>query len=67
MPPRELITTLHHWEGAGGTWQVVGRTAQSVTVALCRCDGGEEVERVTSHDALDMATLAGRNGSSDDV
>jgi hypothetical protein len=35
---------------AGATWQVVSRTARAVTIALLRCDGGEEVDRFTSDD-----------------
>ena len=32
----------------GGTWQLAGRSDTTVTLALCRCDGGEEVDRFTS-------------------
>ena len=38
----------------------------SVTVALCRCDGGEEVDRFSSDDPELLSYLAGR-ASSDDL
>ena len=48
--PRGVI---ERWETFGGTWRIVEdghADAGGVTVALCRCDAGEEVERVTSTD-----------------
>ena len=47
--------TLRRWEEMGAVWRVLSRTADGATVALCRCDGGEEVERlrITEPDALD--------------
>lgn len=53
------LARLRRWEDAGGTWQVVARRPGTVTVALCRCDGGEEVDRFTSGDA-DVLELLGR-------
>ncbi len=44
------LDRLLRWETAGGTWVLAGERADSVTIALCRCDGGEEVERMTSAD-----------------
>jgi len=41
---------LTRWEIAGGTWQVLVRRPDRVTIALCRCDGGEEVERFSSEE-----------------
>ncbi|WDZ89491.1 hypothetical protein [Nocardiopsis sp. HUAS JQ3] len=49
-PRQNPVETLVRWEDHGAVWRVVGRTASEVTVALCRCDGGEEVERLTSGD-----------------
>jgi hypothetical protein len=55
------IERLRRWEDAGGTWRVLhGRATPAAgddtgdgagdgagpLVSLCRCDGGEEVERV---------------------
>ncbi|MGC0142259.1 MULTISPECIES: hypothetical protein [unclassified Pseudactinotalea] len=44
------LAVLRRWENAGGDWEVVARGETSVRIALCRCDGGEEVERITSTD-----------------
>jgi len=40
------LESLLRWQEAGGTWEVLTRSESSVTVALCRCDGGEVVDRV---------------------
>jgi hypothetical protein len=47
---RDYVAELVRWQDAGATWQVVARTNHGVTVALLRCDGGEEVDRFTSDD-----------------
>ncbi len=44
------LDRLLRWENAGGTWQVLARRSGTLTVALCRCDGGEEVGRLVSDD-----------------
>jgi hypothetical protein len=44
------LAALLRWETAGGTWEVLTRSASSVTVALCRCDGGEQVDELVLHD-----------------
>lgn len=44
------VDVLRRWEEHGGTWRVVARTDAEVTVSLCRCDGGEEMERLVSGD-----------------
>ncbi len=49
------LEILERWIRAGGTWNVVSRSQARVTVALCRCDGGEEVDRVTSTDPAFVA------------
>ena len=54
----DLRPVLRRWEDAGGTWQLVARSATSVTVALCRCDGGEEVDRLTSSHPASVRQLA---------
>lgn len=54
MSDSAQLETLLRWQAAGGTWEVVTRSTASVTVALCRCDGGEIVDRLalTEPDAL---------------
>lgn len=63
MPESAEIVTLQRWESSGAVWQVVGRTADSVTVALLTCDGGQEVERLTSGNPELLAYLADRETS----
>ena len=56
----DLRPVLRRWEDAGGTWQLVARSATSVTVALCRCDGGEEVDRLTTTHPATIRALTPR-------
>jgi hypothetical protein len=42
---------------------VLTRSRESVTVALCTCDGGDEVDRLTSSDPAVLDFLAGRDTS----
>jgi hypothetical protein len=70
MTPSEAtgpVEVLRRWEDLGALWRVVGQSPDGVTVALCRCDGGEEVERLTSDDADLLTYLAGRTSSEDGV
>lgn len=57
------MEVLRRWEDSGARWAVIGRRAGSVTVALYRCDGGEEVDRLTSTDPRLMEFLTGRDSS----
>ncbi|TDC48867.1 hypothetical protein E1212_19825 [Jiangella ureilytica] len=59
------VGVVIRWEDAGGEWRVVARTATTATVALCRCDGGEEVDRFTSADPALLDFLAARRSGSD--
>ena len=54
------VRTLERWEEFGGTWRVAFRDATRVTLSLCRCDGGEEVERLTFEDPALLAYLDAR-------
>ena len=54
------IEVLERWRSFGATWRVVARAEGSVTVSLCRCDGGEEVQRLTSTNPELLGWLAGR-------
>jgi hypothetical protein len=45
---RDLVPDLQRWEEAGGTWRPLIVSPTRVVVSLCRCDGGEEVERLAS-------------------
>ena len=46
-------------------WHVLARRADTVTVALLRCDGGEEVERFTSDDPRLLEFIGERRSSQD--
>lgn len=57
---------VRRWEDAGGVWRVLSRHSDGrTTVSLCRCDGGEEVDRLSSADSALIAYLAGRDASDD--
>lgn len=62
---RDLVAILRRWEDSGAVWRVLARFPSGVTVALFRCDGGEEVERFTSADPRLLAFLTGRSSSED--
>ena len=55
----DVVDRLLRWEDAGGTWYAVG----SGEVALCRCDGGEVVERLAVDDEETAAYLRARPAS----
>jgi hypothetical protein len=57
---RDRVAELQRWQDAGAAWQVVSRTAATLTVALLRCDGGEEVERFSSSDPRLLDFVGGR-------
>lgn len=55
--------TLERWTAFGGVWRVLAVDDTAATVALCRCDGGEEVERLSTTDPELVAWLAGHRES----
>jgi hypothetical protein len=57
------VDYLRRWEEFGAVWRVVERDRDSVTISMCRCDGGEEVERLTTADPALVAWLARRTHS----
>ena len=60
------LETLRRWESAGGSWHVSNSTRGRVTVSLCRCDGGEEAERLVSTDRALLVYVAARPDSEAD-
>ncbi|TWP33618.1 hypothetical protein [Leekyejoonella antrihumi] len=56
---------LRRWESFGATWQVLSRDEHGVVVSMCRCDGGEEVERLSSDDPALLEFLGSRRSSDD--
>ncbi len=63
MTDDDPVETLRRWEAFGATWEVVHSTPEQVTVSLCRCDGGEEVERLVSRDPALVEYAASRASS----
>ncbi|UXA19474.1 hypothetical protein [Mycobacterium sp. SMC-4] len=59
----DRVAELQRWEDAGAVWQVLSRRSGEITVALLRCDGGEEVARFTSDDPRLLAFVGERSGS----
>jgi hypothetical protein len=59
------VDQLVRWQDAGAVWRVVARSEAAVTVALLRCDGGEEVGRLVSSSRAWLDFLRGRESSED--
>ena len=59
------VEVLQRWADAGAHWAVITRHAGSITVGLYRCDGGEEVDRITSADPRMDEFIAGRESNLD--
>jgi hypothetical protein len=59
------VDVLRRWEAAGGTWEVVGDSADGLAVRLCTCTGGEEVDRLVSTSPALVEYVAGRARSGD--
>jgi hypothetical protein len=47
----DRVAELKRWQDSGAVWEVISRRGDTLTVALMRCDGGEEMDRFTSDDA----------------
>jgi hypothetical protein len=61
----DRVAELQRWEDSGAVWSVVARTEDRVTVALLRCDGGEEADRFTSDDPRLLDFIGDRASSTD--
>lgn len=59
----DQVAELQRWQDSGAMWEVLARKADSVTVALLRCDGGEEMDRFTSDDPQLLAFIGDRRSS----
>lgn len=57
------VAVLRRWEESGGVWRVLARGQRGVTVSLCQCTAGEEVDRLTSSDPGLLAFLGERTAS----
>jgi len=56
---------LQRWQDSGGVWEVIYRGGGGVTVALLRCDGGEDVDRFTSDEPRLLAFIGDRQSSTE--
>jgi hypothetical protein len=63
--PDDPVEVLSRWEAAGAVWRVLARRGDAITVALCQCDGGAEVHRLTSADPALATYVAGRTSNAD--
>ena len=61
--PDDPVAVLQRWADAGAVWRVVRRGHDNVTVGLYQCDGGEEVDRISSTDPRLLRYLTGRTSS----
>ena len=61
----DRVAELQRWQDAGAVWEVISRNRSGVTVALLRCDGGEEVDRFTSDDAQLLEFIGDRLSSTE--
>ena len=61
----DRVADLRRWEDTGAVWSVVARKHDRVTIALLRCDGGEEVDRFTSDDPSLLHYIGERFGSTE--
>ena len=59
----DRVAELQRWQDSGAVWEVISRKAVGVTVALLRCDGGEEVDRFTSEDPALVSFIGDRMSS----
>ena len=63
MMSSDPVDVLRRWEAAGGTWEIVPGSADGLTVRLCTCTGGEEVDRLVSSSPAFVGYVAGRSRS----
>jgi hypothetical protein len=61
----DRVAELQRWQDAGAVWEVVSRKGRIVTVALLRCDGGEQVDRFSSDDPRLLDFIGDRLSSAD--
>ena len=59
----DRIAELKRWQDSGAAWEVMSRRGDTVTIALLRCDGGEEMDRFTSDDARLLDFVGDRRSS----
>lgn len=61
------VADLLRWERSGAVWRVLDRSASGLTIGLFSCDGGEQMDQVTSHDPALLGYVGDRSSSTDDA
>jgi hypothetical protein len=64
---RDRVAELQRWQDSGAVWRVDSRSPDAVTIAMLRCDGGEEVERFFSDDPDLLAFIGNRRSSEEET
>lgn len=65
-PPGGLVEVLTRWERSGGHWQVLNVDDDWIDIGLFRCDGGEQMSRVSgARTSVLRSFLSGRRSSTD--
>ncbi len=59
------VDILRRWSEAGAVWRVLDRRGDALVIGLFRCDGGEEVDRLTVTDPAVSAFVGDRHSSED--
>jgi len=59
----DRVAEIQRWQDSGAVWEVVSRRGDTVTIALLRCDGGEEMDRFTSDDPRLLDFIGDRRSS----
>ena len=54
----EAVERLLRWQEAGGVWRLLVTAGPETTVLLLSCDGGSEMDRVTSDDPAFVAFVS---------
>lgn len=65
MSKTNAVETLSRWTDTGAMWRVLDRTPTSITVSMRRCDGDEEMERLTTTDPELLAWIGDRQTSNE--
>jgi hypothetical protein len=65
MTLESALALLLRWEDAGGHWVVVHRAPGRIVLSLQRCDGGEEVQRLSASDLEVLAYVGARTSATD--
>ncbi len=58
------LEDLLRWEGAGGTWQLISSSGESVELTLLTCGQDEVMGRLSSHEH-DLIEYVGSRQASD--